>query len=161
KVTTAEVLLRWAMFLLHQTPVPTRAYPRTVLTPSPWGSLPAADLADQVELIKITPAFLNTEDLSKMWTAMQARYRTTMAYMASVVLIQPGPGGRVAPPVLKQGSLDRGPFAVTAPGPSLSSARSAVSDSLPGVRLGDDVVLAGANLGDPPATTASFEHAKT
>lgn len=162
KDTNAEVLLGFAMFLLHQTPVLSRNYLRSVLTPSPWGAaLPAADLADQVELIKITPAFLGTEDLSKMWTAMQARYRTTMAYMASVVLIQPGPGGNVAPPVLKQGPLDRGPVAVGSPGPSLTSTRSAISEALPGVRLGDDVVLAGANLGDPPVTTARFEHAQT
>jgi hypothetical protein len=165
KDTNAEVLLGFAMFLLHENPVLTRAYLRSVLVPSPWGaSLPAVDLADQIELVKLTPAFLSTEDLSKMWTAMQARYRTTMAYMASVVLIQPGPGGKVAPPVLKQGPLDRGPVAVGAPGPSLASAHAAASESLPAVRLGDDVVLAGANLlksGDPSATQASFEHAQT
>lgn len=161
KDANAEVLLGVAMFLLHQTPVLTRAYLRSALTPSPWLPLPAADLADQVELIKVTPAFLSIEDLTKMWAAMQARYRTTMAYQASVVLIQPGPGGATAPPVLKQGARDRGPIAVTGPGPALTSAHSAVSDSFPGVRLGDDLVLTGANLGDPAVTTASFEHTRT
>jgi hypothetical protein len=162
KDTYAVVLLGFAMYLFHQNPVLTRAFLRSVLSPSPWGpALPADDLAAQVERIKITPAYLGTEDLSKMWTAMQARYRTTMAYMASVVLIQPGPGGNAAPPVLKQGAADRGPVAVGSPGPSLTRARSAVSDSLPGVRLGEDVVLTGAHLGDPPVTTARFEHAQT
>ena len=77
----AEVLLGYAMQLLHETPVLTRAQLRTVLgapspvdgsiLPSPFGSLSALDLADQVELIKISPVFLTSEELSKMWTAMQ------------------------------------------------------------------------------------------
>jgi hypothetical protein len=75
------------MQLLHETPVLSRAQLRTVLgAPSPvngaisplpaiFGPLSAIDLADQVELIKLTPVFLTTEELSKIWTAMQARYR--------------------------------------------------------------------------------------
>ena len=163
----AEVLLGYAMFLLHETPVLTRAQLRTVLgapspvggsiLPPPFGNLSALDLADQVELIKITPSFLNTEDLSKMWTAMQARYRMTMAYMVSVVLIERTPGGRVAAPVLRQGSLDRGPVAVGAPSPTLSSVHAAISELLPAIRLGDDVKLTGSNLEDPSTMTALFE----
>src|SRR5260370_41121471 len=132
------------MSLLHDTPVLTRAQLRIALgapspvdgtiLPSPFGTLSAADLADQVELIKITPVFLSTEDLSKMWTAMQARYRTTMAYLVSVVLIQPRPAGSVAAPVLRQGPLDRGPTAVGSPIPLLSRVRPAASDLLPAMR---------------------------
>src|SRR5207244_1545021 len=102
----AEILLGYAMELLHETPVLTRAQLKTVLggtspvdgtiLPSPFGNLSAIDLADQVELIKLSPVFLSSEELSKMWTAMQARYRPTMAYMASVVLIQPSGGARAA-----------------------------------------------------------------
>ncbi len=99
----AEVLLGYSMQLLHETPVLTRAQLRTVLggvspvdgtispLPSLFGNLTAIDLADQIELIKIAPAFLSMEDLSKMWTAMQARYRLSAAYMLSVVLIQASP----------------------------------------------------------------------
>src|SRR5262249_22205185 len=58
----AEILLGYAMQVLHETPVLSRAQLRTVLgapalvdgtiLPSPFGNLSALDLADQVELIK-------------------------------------------------------------------------------------------------------------
>ena len=166
----AEVLLGYAMQLLHETPVLTRERLRIVLgapspvdgsiLPSPFGNLSAADLADQVELIKITPVFLSTEDMSKMWTAMQARYRPTMAYMASVVLIQSTAGARVAPPVLKRGQEDRGAVAFGSPSPTLASVRPAASERLPAMRLGDDLLVAGAGLNAEGTITALFEHTK-
>jgi hypothetical protein len=165
----AEILLGYAMHLLHETPMLTRAQLRTVLgspvlvdgsiLPSPFGSLSAADLADQIELIKISPVFLSTEDLSKMWTAMQARYRPTMAYMASVVLIQATAGVRVAAPVLKRGRDDRGPVAVASPLPALAGVRPAVSDVLPAMRLGDDLLVTGASLDAQGTMTVVFENA--
>jgi hypothetical protein len=165
----AEILLGYAMQLLHETPMLTRSQLRTVLggtspvdgtmVPSIFGSLSAADLADQVELIKITPVTLSTEDLSKMWTAMQARYRQSMAYVVSVVLIQATAPVKAAAPVLKRGTDDRGPVAVAAPFPDLQGVRPAASDLLPAMRLGDDLLLIGTNLGSPDQTTVVFAHA--
>lgn len=136
----AEILLGYAMHLLHETPVLTRTQLRTALgapepvdgaiLPSPFGSLSALDLADQIELIKISPVYLSTEDLSKLWTAMQARYRTTMSYLLSVVLIEPTNSGRAAQPVLRRGAADTGPVATAAPLPALSSVRPEASESL-------------------------------
>lgn len=167
----AEVLLGYAMQLLHDTPVLTRQQLRTVLAgvdpvdgtilPSPFGTMSAEDLADQVELIKITPVFLNTEDLSKLWTSMQARYRSSMAYMASVVLIQSSATTRSAPPVLKRGAGDRGPVALAAPFASLISARPAASDLLPAIRIGERIRLRGSNLNGDGTTVVVFEHAAT
>jgi hypothetical protein len=169
----AEVLLGYSMQLLHETPVLTRAQLRTVLggvspvdgsispLPSLFGNLTAIDLADQIELIKITPVFLSTEDLSKMWTAMQARYRPTMAYMASVVLIQASNGGRAAPPVLKRGATDTGPTAVAVPLPTLNGVRPAVSELLPAMRLGDDLLVTGASFVNPELLRAVFENEKS
>jgi len=166
----AEILLGYAMQLLHETPVLARAQLRTVLgapspvdgtiLPSPFGTLSAIDLADQIELIKVTPVFLGTEELSKMWTAMQARYRPTMAYMVSVVLIQATGGTRVAPPVLKRGKDDTGPVAGASPFPTLTGIRPAMSDVLPAIRLGDNVLLTGKNLNVQGTMTAIFENAK-
>ena len=160
----AEILLGYAMQLLHETPVLSRAQLRTVLggvspvdgsiLPGPFGNLSALDLADQIELVKITPVFLNSEELSKMWTAMQARYRPTMAYMVSVVLIESRGGTRIAPPVLQQGPNDSGPVAVGAPPPSLASVRPAASTSLPAMRLGDDLVVSGSQLQSAGAVAA-------
>jgi hypothetical protein len=160
----AEVLLGYAMHLLHETPVLTRAALRAVLAPvdpvdggilpGPFGTLSAIDLADQVEMVKITPAFLSGDDLSKMWTAMQARYRPSIAYVASVVLIQGTAAARVAPPVLARGAQDRGPTATAEPAPTLTGARAAASNLLPAPRLGDDLLLSGTRLNGPGTITA-------
>jgi len=94
----AEILLGYAMQLLHEVPVLSREAIRTTLeAPSPVegailptarASLAAAALADQVELVKITPDLMTTEEISKLWAAFQATYRPTAAYQASVVLIE-------------------------------------------------------------------------
>jgi hypothetical protein len=166
----AEVLLGYAMQLLHETPMLSRDQLRIVLgspplvdgtiLPGPFGSLSAVDLADQVELIKITPMFLSSEDLSKLWTAMQARYRPSMAYVVSVVLIQSQGGARSAPPVLKRGQDDRGPTSQAVPSPVLQAVRNLASPLLPAVRLGDDLALVGANLQRSGTLTALFECAR-
>ncbi len=93
----AEILLGYAMQMLHEVPVLTRDAIRTTLgTPSPvgddllppaLGSFVAADLADQVELVKLTLDQMSTEEISKLWAAFGATYRPTAAYRASVVLI--------------------------------------------------------------------------
>ena len=168
----AEILLGYSMQLLHETPVLSRAQLRTVLgAPSPvngqisplpsiFGSLTAIDLADQIELIKLSPVFLTTEELSKMWTAMQARYRPSMAYMASVVLIQAQNQGQSAPPVLKRGDNDRGATALSAPFPTLTSVKPAVSDLLPAMRLGDDLLVTGSQLDSSGSITAALENTR-
>jgi hypothetical protein len=95
----AEILLGYGMQLLHETPVLTRNAIRTSLAPPTivpgGGHLPAemqalftSELAEQVEQIKITPEILNTEEISRMWTAFQAHYRPSAAYQVSVVLIE-------------------------------------------------------------------------
>lgn len=94
----AEILMGYAMQLLHENPVFNRAAINTALNPSPnvGAGLPPAlqalstsGLADQVEQIKFTPEYLNTEEMSKLWTAAQSNYRPTAAYGANVLLIKP------------------------------------------------------------------------
>ena len=111
----AEILLGYAMQLLHETPVLTRAAIRTSLIPSPpaGNTLPPAlraladsGLAEQVELIKITPVVQSNEELSKFWTATQSHLRPSAAYIASVVLIQAQQPARSALPVLTRGPRD-------------------------------------------------------
>jgi hypothetical protein len=94
----AEILMGHAMQLLHETPVLTRDAIRVALTPPPpppgggaspiLQALSTANLAEQVEQIKISPEFMNTEEISKLWAALQAHYRPTTSYVASVVLIE-------------------------------------------------------------------------
>jgi hypothetical protein len=112
----AEILLGYAMQLLHEVPVLTRDAIRTALNPSPavGPALPPAlraladsGLEDQIELVKVTPQYLNTEEMSKLWTAMQSHFRPTAAYMASVVLIQARHPKRAPLPVLSRGLVDQ------------------------------------------------------
>jgi Pvc16 N-terminal domain len=93
----AEILLGYAMQLLHENPVLTRQAIRVALQRAPddaaalppaLRALAASGLEDQVEQLRITPEFLNSEELSKFWTAAQARYRSSAGYQVSVVLIQ-------------------------------------------------------------------------
>jgi hypothetical protein len=58
-----------------------------------------SELAEQVEQIKIIPEALNTEELSNLWPAFQAKYRPTAAYQVSVVLIESRRSTRPALPV--------------------------------------------------------------
>lgn len=94
----AEILLGYGMQLLHETPVLARDAIRTSLSaPSIMngGALPPelqalfeSGLAEQLEQIKIVPEALSTEELSRLWSAFQAKYRPTAAYQVSVVLIE-------------------------------------------------------------------------
>src|SRR5262249_41651414 len=108
----AEILLGYAMQLLHETPGLSREAIRKALDPSPvstGGGLPKAlealatcELADQIETIKIAPETMNMEEVSRLWTAMQAHYRPTAAYQVSVVLIESRRALRPALPVLER-----------------------------------------------------------
>ena len=105
----AEILLGYGMQLLHETPVLSRDAIRRALAPpttAPAGGLPdelralsTSELAEQVEQIKITPESLNTEEISKLWAAFQAKYRPTSAYEATVVLIESRKSTKSALPV--------------------------------------------------------------
>jgi Pvc16 N-terminal domain/IPT/TIG domain len=105
----AEILLGYAAQVLHETSVLTRNLIRktfSVASPVTDKLLPAsvtdrnpADLADQVEMCKIVPRYLTAEDLSRLWSAMQARYRPSIAYDVSVVLIEVTTPSKAALPV--------------------------------------------------------------
>ena len=77
--THAEALLGYGMQLLHETPVLTRAdinrtlkpnLPLDVTLPPALQFLTTTDLAEQIEMVKICPHYLNLEELSKLWTAL-------------------------------------------------------------------------------------------
>ena len=111
----AEVLLGYALQLLHENPVLPRAAIRRALNPAVvdgailptvYKGLRSTDLAEQVELLKITPAALGTEEMSRLWSALQAHYRPTAAFQVSVVLIESMKTARSALPVLTRGETD-------------------------------------------------------
>jgi len=113
-----DILLGYGMHLLHEIPVLTRNMIRRSIDP-PAGtfntlpphlrSLATSGLADQIEMIKITPETLNTEELSKLWTAFGAKYRPNAAYKVTVVLIQSEKSAKPALPV-RQSNIYVMPF---------------------------------------------------
>jgi hypothetical protein len=75
--------------LVHEFPVITRKMIATAfqVPPTVGAELPAAlravadcGLADQLELLKITPQTLSIDELSKLWTATQSSIRPSAAY---------------------------------------------------------------------------------
>lgn len=94
----AEILLGCAMQLLHKVPILSRDMIRTALGSTPvkkgkslippaQAALSASSITDQVEQIKVTPQFLSFEEMSKVWSALQARYRPSVSYQVSAVVI--------------------------------------------------------------------------
>ena len=93
-----EILLGYGMQLLHENPVLAReAVKRSLSVPGEFTgtglpvhlrSLSTSKLDEQVELVKITPEGISTDEMSKLWTAFQSKYRPSAAYMATVVLIE-------------------------------------------------------------------------
>ena len=108
----AEVLLGYGMQLLHETPVLARDLIRSILNPAIppvlpiYQALQTVGLSDQIEQIKVTLGAMNTEELSKLWTALQAQYRPTATYIATVVLIEASRAARSPLPVLSRGKVD-------------------------------------------------------
>lgn len=146
----AEILLGYGMQLLHETPVLTRAAIRKSLAPPPLvaggSGLPpvmealfTSELAEQVEQIKICPQPFSAEEIFKLWSAFQAKYRPTAAYQVSVVLIESRHSTRSALPVRAR-QVHVIPFQQ----PVIEQIRSQRSAGAPIVA--DQPILAGSNL---------------
>jgi hypothetical protein len=97
----AEILLGEAMQTLLQTRVLSAdAIRRALAVVAPnvnagivsggRAVLARSNLAEQVEQISISPEFMSTEELSRMWSALQARYRPSVAYKVSAAVITSG-----------------------------------------------------------------------
>jgi hypothetical protein len=158
----AEILLGYAMHLLHERPVLDRAAIRRALDPSPldpsilppaFQALTASDLADQLEAVTITREPMDTEELSRLWSAIQSHYRPTAAYVVSVVLIEARKPSRTPLPVLSRGPVDpathRDRGVIVEPSllpPYPTIAHVAPDGSRPAARLGKPLRLEGHHL---------------
>jgi len=107
----AEILLGYGMQVLHETPVlprsgirralgvPGLVYDSPDMLPPQLEAIGTSGLAEQVEQIKITPEVIGSDDLSKLWSGFQSRYRPSASYRVSVVLIEAERSTRVPLPV--------------------------------------------------------------
>ena len=92
----AEIILAWAMQMFHDNPVLSRQTIESSLEAMASGGSPSPEvlllsgttLADQFEIIKITPEALSNDEISNLWMAFETHYRPTTSYQVSVVLIQ-------------------------------------------------------------------------
>ena len=158
----AEVLLGYAMQLLHETPVFAREAIRVALAPPVadiatlppiYQKLRTAALAEQIELLKITPAGWQGEEMSRLWTAAQTHYRPSVPYQVSVVLIDSEQPARAPLPVLTRGQRD--PITGVEQGVAVTTDLSSPFPDITGItlpnkqvvaRLGETVEVKGARL---------------
>jgi hypothetical protein len=82
-------LLAYAMSLVHDYSVLTRDQIRAAMIAfAGQTAVTGSDLADQIEQVKLTPVAMTPEDVFRLWSAFQTHYRLSVAYQASLVLIQ-------------------------------------------------------------------------
>lgn len=76
---------------------------RETLADSRFSFLGDSDLADQIELLQIKPLDLSLDDISKIWSALQSPLVISIAYKASVVIIEGETPAKQALPVRETG----------------------------------------------------------
>ena len=143
----AQRLLGRAVTALAVTPLLTRDVVADAMdayaTEQATAFLSDADLADQVELVKVAPATMSLEELSRLWSVLlQTPYLLSLTYTATVVLIEADLSPREVLPV-RQAAVT-----VTASGPPRLAE---VLTTPPGgvVTTGSTVQLRGSDLLGP------------
>jgi len=106
----AEILLGHGMQILHETSVLTKKHIEAALggpgvavsgddLPADVTLLGTADLANQLESIKLSPYNCSVDEAYKLWSAFQSPYRPSAYYMATVLLIESHRPTRASLPV--------------------------------------------------------------
>lgn len=144
----AEIMLGAAMQILHDTPALGRSAIRDVLKPAANKpnlpqALELAGLADQLEQLRITPLNHTTDEISRIWAALQTPARPSAAYLVSVVLMQSPQSVRCPLPVLA-----RNLYVVPLRAPRLDRVESSAGAAAPIVPSGT-VRINGVNLAAP------------
>jgi hypothetical protein len=147
----AHLLLGKAMSILHDHSILGRAEIEDALEVS--------ELHKQVERVRITPQPISLDEISKLWTGFQAKFRLSVAYQVSVVLIESKHVVRTPLPVLTRGNFDDKGVLVQPglipPYPTLEAV--SFPKNRTGALLGDDLALTGHHLtGD--FVTMHFSH---
>lgn len=103
----AEILLGGAIHVLHELPGLDRPTIREALTPAAnrpavLAQLQHAGLAEQLESMKVTPLPMPTDEISRLWSALNDSYRPSLAYLVTVVLMESSLPARRPLPVLRR-----------------------------------------------------------
>ena len=141
---------------LNATPVLTKGMIEDAATSLNTTFQVESNLAESVEQVKFTPLPISLEELSKLWSIFfQTPYALSVAYQASVVLIEAEEKPRPSLPVLQRGKSDQGVDLLLGPFPLLQTAYYGMKEdvlltvrppSFPAAQLGRAVILSGRNL---------------
>jgi Pvc16 N-terminal domain len=143
----AEALLGYAVLMLHDYPVFARADITTALqnlsstnsTNSLSTVLKTTGLAEQIEMLKVTPETLGREEIAWIWSALKADYRPSYPFMVSLVTIKSPAMTLSSLPVLHR---DIGARTALATGlPTLTAVTP--PNGQPAAQLGDTVTVSG------------------
>jgi hypothetical protein len=144
--------------MLHENPVLGRADISAALNALPTSNphnplstpLGSSGVAEQLEMIKISPSTLGREELAWLWTALKADYRPTFPFQVSVVLIQPQLPSTSALPV-----LSRSITAQAGPPPQLFQVQPPATGQA-AAAPGDSVIVLGASLSGANQVALSY-----
>jgi Pvc16 N-terminal domain len=134
-------LLGSAASIIHARPMLTRSMIRETIASTTFSYLNASNLADDVELVKFSPLALNLEELSKIWSVFfQTTYALSIAYQASVVLIERAELPQTALPV-----RDRNIYVIPFRHPVIERVSTATGAEQP-ITIGSTLVITGKQL---------------
>jgi hypothetical protein len=112
-----EILLAHGLQAFSKSPVIPRHTIRAVLDPSmaDAAGIPpqafraqAVAVAEQFELLKVTPIFLHFDEMSKIWAGIQSAYRPSVVLEVTAVIVEEVVPVNRALPVLRLGDAGRG-----------------------------------------------------
>jgi Pvc16 N-terminal domain len=112
-----EILLGHGLQAFSKSPSFSRHAIRNILDPTlPEGSgVPpqafrqqAVAVAEQFELLKVTPVFLRSEEMSKIWSGLQSTFRPCVVLEVTAVIVEEPLSVTKAQPVLRLGDSGRG-----------------------------------------------------
>ena len=148
---------------LHSQAVLSRGLIQSVST----ADLAKSNLAEAIDLVRITPLALNTDEISKIWLMFShIPYSLSVAYEARVVLIEADDATSPVLPVLYRGPGDRGVTTLLGPYPALEDYEITLPNAplqgprlppYPSAQLGLQIAFQGRNLGGD-SVTLRFTH---
>lgn len=144
---------------LHGRPLITRALIRDAAKKAPLAGLAdKPDLAEEPDLVRLSPHDLSLDDLTKLWSAFQAEFELSMACRAGIVFIEPEEAPQPGLPVLARQihTLPFGLPTIDAVEPAMMEAVAGATLTVRGVNLmaGDtQVVLGAAAVAPKPGST--------
>jgi hypothetical protein len=105
-----------------------------------------SELQNQIERVRITLQPLSTEEIFRLWSGFHTKYRVSVAYEVSVILIESMQVAKAPLPVLTRGQEDRGISSQANLIPPFPTIENLLFQHPPSAQLKDDLTLKGHDL---------------